>query len=104
MPNYDYLANELAQNSSRRKQRCPRPVKAKRRRGRPRKSDPNGNGNGTTARRSTPRRKSAHIKEVIEETEEEEKMEEEEEEETQEDVNDKDDPEFVVILMNIRLW
>ena len=93
MPNYDNLSNELVQNSSRRKQRCPRPVKAKRGRGRPRKSDPGGYG---TPARSTPKRRSTQTKEPIDEDDEEEDMEEEEEEGEEPDVNDEDDPEYVV--------
>ena len=94
MPDYDYLANELAQNPSRRKQRCPRPVKLKR--GRPRSRKPvNDTESEPLPKRSTPRRKSAQVKEVVMDDEQDENSDHREEEE-QEEVDDKADPEFVV--------
>ena len=96
-PDCDYLANEHAQNPSRRKQRCPRPVKLKR--GRPRSRKPiNDTVSETPPRRNTPRRKSAQVKEVAMDDVEDENSDhkEEEEEEQEEEINDKADPEFVV--------
>ena len=95
-PDCDYLANELAQNPSRRKQRCPRPVKLKR--GRPRSRKPvNDTAGETPPRRSTPRRKSAQVKEVaMDDVQDENSDHGEKEEEQEEEVNDKADPEFVV--------
>ena len=95
MPNYDYLTNELAQNSSRRKQRCPRPVKLKRGRGRPKKSETTTN--GTPGKRSMAKRKRVLTKEVALED-----VEDDAEEEEPEPSDEKGDPEFVVIIEIVR--
>ena len=102
MPDYDHLANELAQNPSRRKQRCPRPVKLKRGRPRSRKSV-NDTENETLPKRSTPRRKTAQVKEVVMGDGEDENSDHKEEEE-QEEVDDKADPEFVVRIQFFNTW
>ena len=79
-------------------------------RGRPRSRKPvNDTVSETPPRRSTPRRKSAQVKEVAMDDEDENSDHREEEEEQEEEINDKADPEFVVriqfvcdLLVNVK--
>ena len=101
----DHLNSDFSQNPSRRKQRCPRPVKVKR--GRPRKRTAHSDTASEPPKRTYPRRRSAQAKEIAkndvqDEISDHKEIEDKEEEEQETIGDDKSDPEFVVSISFVK--